>query len=111
MKRYCLALDLKDDAAAIKTYEDYHKEVWPEILESIHSSGIQSMKIYRTGNRLFMIMETTDTFRFEEKASMDQSNPKVQEWESLMDQFQERLPWAKPGEKWILMDEIFSTVG
>lgn len=109
MKTYCLALDLKDNAAAIKTYEDYHRAVWPEIIESIHSSGIVSMKIYRTGNRLFMIMETTETFSFEEKSSLDASNPKVQEWETLMNQFQQRLPWSKPDEKWVLMEEIFST--
>ena len=27
MKRYCLALDLKDDPELIKAYDDYHKEV------------------------------------------------------------------------------------
>ena len=31
MKRYCLTLDLKDDAELIAEYEAYHREVWPEI--------------------------------------------------------------------------------
>ena len=107
MKRYCLALDLKDDAALISEYEAYHRNVWPEILKSIHDSGIKQMVIYRTGNRLFMIMETKDDFSFEKKSAMDASNPKVQEWENLMWKFQQALPWAKTGEKWILMDKIF----
>lgn len=38
---------------------------------------------------------------------MDAANPKVQEWERLMDGFQQRLPWAKSGEKWVVMDKIF----
>ena len=106
--RYCLALDLNDDAALIAEYEAYHKNVWPEIKKSITDAGITNMEIYRTGNRLFMIMETDDTFSFEKKGAMDKSNPKVQEWEQLMWKFQSSLPWAKEGEKWILMDKIFT---
>ena len=108
MKRYCLALDLKDDPELIKRYEDWHQHVWPEIIDSIRSSGIVSMQIYRISNRLFMIMEVNDQFSFEAKAILDNENEKVQEWEKLMWQFQKPLPFAKPGEKWILMKEIFS---
>ena len=108
-KRYCLALDLKNDPALIAEYEDWHKRVWPEILHSIKDSGIRNMEIYRTGNRMFMIMETAPDFSFEEKGAADAGNPKVQEWEELMWKFQQPLPGSAPGEKWILMDKIFST--
>lgn len=109
MKRYCLALDLKDDPILIAEYEAYHRNVWPEILASIKDSGITSMEIYRTGNRLMMIMETKDDFSFEEKAKMDQQNSIVQKWETLMWKYQQALPNANPGEKWKLMDLIFQT--
>ena len=107
MKRYCLALDLKDNPELIATYEEYHKAVWPEILESIRASGIIDLSIYRTGNRLMMIMEVADNFSFATKAKADNENPKVQEWETLMWQYQQALPFAQPGEKWVLMDQIF----
>jgi L-rhamnose mutarotase len=107
MKRYCLALDLKDDPALIAEYELHHDNIWPEIVQSIRSSGIDVLDIYRTGNRLFMIMETNDQYSPEEKAKADAANPKVQEWETLMWKFQQALPWAKPGEKWIVMEKIF----
>ena len=107
MKRYCLALDLKDDAKLIAEYEAYHKNVWPEIIESIKKSGIQFLDIYRTGNRMFMIIDANDNFSFEKKGQMDAANEKVQEWEKLMWKFQQALPGAKPGEKWILMEKIF----
>lgn len=109
MKRYCLALDLVDNPELIKEYEQWHKteSAWPEIKRSILDGGITNMEIYRTGNRLFMIMETGDDFSFEKKTAMDAGNAKVQEWEKLMWQFQQPLPWAKPGEKWVLMDKIF----
>lgn len=107
MKTYCLALDLKDDVTLIDAYEKHHQQVWPEIISSIKNSGIDSMNIYRTGNRLFMIIQAVDDFSFEKKGEMDKSNPIVEKWETLMDQYQQRLPWAEKGVKWVLMDEIF----
>ncbi len=108
MKRYCLALDLKEDEELIKEYERLHKAVAPEIIKSITDAGITVMDIYRVGNRLFMIMEAVDDFSFEEKDKMDKDNPKVQEWEKHVWKFQQALPFAKPGEKWVLMEQIFA---
>jgi L-rhamnose mutarotase len=105
--RYCFALDLKDDPSLIAEYEKYHQHVWPEIIKSIKDAGIIALQIYRTNNRLFMIMEVDDTFSFEKKSMADQENPAVQTWETLMWKYQQPLPFAKPGEKWILMDRIF----
>ncbi|MBC7422596.1 MAG: L-rhamnose mutarotase [Ferruginibacter sp.] len=112
MKRFCYALDLVDDPALIAEYEQWHKaeNCWPEIQKSILDAGIAQMEIYRTGNRLFMIMDTDGTFSFERKSAMDAANEKVQQWEQLMWKFQASIPWAKEGEKWVLMDTIFKLV-
>ncbi|GAA4293895.1 L-rhamnose mutarotase [Aestuariibaculum suncheonense] len=107
LTRYCLACDLKDNPELIAEYIQLHQKVWPEILESIKESGIEDMEIFNIGNRLFMIMEVNDTFSFERKTEMDANNPKVQEWENFMWKFQQELPMARPGEKWILLDSIF----
>jgi L-rhamnose mutarotase len=56
---------------------------------------------------MFMIMEVNDKFSFEHKAEADRTNPKVQEWETLMWRFQQPLPGSRPGEKWQLMEKIF----
>jgi L-rhamnose mutarotase len=106
-RRYCLTLDLKDDAALIAEYRRYHEKVWPEITKSLHDSGIEDMEIYLVANRLFMIIEVNERFSFEKKAAADNSNPKVQEWEKLMWEFQQPLPQAKQGEKWMLMEKVF----
>lgn len=110
MKRYCFALDLKQDPDLIKEYKAYHAPgaVWPEIAQSIRDAGIVDMEIYLTGNRMFMIMEVEDAFDLDRKAAMDAANPKVQEWEELMWKFQQALPWARDGEKWIPMEPVFA---
>ena len=106
-RRYCLTLDLKDDPALIAEYRKHHEKVWPEIIKSIKNSGIEVMEIYLLGARMFMIMEVNESFSFDAKAAADRANPKVQEWEQLMWKFQQALPQAKPGEKWIRMERIF----
>ena len=107
MKRFCLALDLLNDPQLIAEYEKYHEAIWPEIHKSIVESGITDMEIYRIDNRLFMIMDTIDDFSFETKSAMDEGNEKVQEWENLMWKYQQALPGARQGEKWMLMKQIF----
>jgi L-rhamnose mutarotase len=106
-RRYCLALDLKDDPALIAEYKRHHQKIWPEITNGIRESGIEDLEIYLLGTRLFMVMEVNDRFSFAAKAEADRNNPKVQEWENLMWRFQKPLPQAKPGEKWVLMERIF----
>lgn len=106
-QKYCLTLDLIDDVQLMEEYKAYHQAVWPEIIASIKESGITVLEIYNVGNRMFMIIEADETFSFEKKSAADANNPKVQEWEDLMWKFQQALPNAKPGEKWMLMEKIF----
>lgn len=108
MKKYYLTLDLKPDQALIDEYIGWHKKVWEEVKESIRASGITDLDIFCYSNRLFMIITADDSFSFDRKAAMDASNPKVQEWEELMWKYQQALPGAKSGEKWMLMENIFS---
>lgn len=108
MKRYCYALDLRDELRLIADYEAAHRNVWPEILNSLKEAGILHAEIYRTGNRLFMILETSDDYSPERKANLDNNNPRVREWEQLMWTYQQALPGSKPGEKWIPMNRIFA---
>ena len=108
--RHCFALDLKNDPKLIEAYKKHHQadQVWPEIVASIKGAGIDELDIYLVGNRLFMIMLVNDSFSFEAKQLADLADPKVVEWEQLMWQFQQHLPWASDDDKWLLMDNIFT---
>jgi len=54
-----------------------------------------------------MIMTTNEDFDPAAKAKADAESPKVQEWETLMDTFQQRLPFAEDGVKWVATERIF----
>jgi L-rhamnose mutarotase len=106
-RRYCLTLDLKDDAALIAEYRRYHEKIWPEITESIRNAGILDMEIYLFGTRMCMVIEVNERFSFGKKAQTDAADAKVREWEDLMWRFQKAVPGAGAREKWVLMERIF----
>ncbi|SRR5579875_3225001 len=108
--RLCCALDLKDDPALIAEYERWHRpeNIWPEIVASLRAAGIRDLEIFRAGNRLVMIMDVPKDFSPDARAAADAANPRVQAWEALMGKFQQPLPFAKPGEKWVPMTRMFS---
>ncbi len=110
MTCFYFALDLRDDPQAIVQYERWHRaeHIWPEVVASIRAAGIDAMEIFRTGNRLVMTMEVGADYDPAGKAAADAASERVQAWERLMSTYQQPLPWAAPGQKWVPMTRIFS---
>ena len=108
MPRHCLTLDLKNDADAIAEYKRYHVKIWPEVKQSLLEAGVLDMEIYLLGTRMFMIMDVDSGFSLSAKAAADAANTKVQEWEAIMGRLQQPLPEARPGQRWMPMERVFS---
>lgn len=108
--RHVLLIDLVDEPAAIARYEAWHAAgaLPPAIGASIRGAGVVAMDIYRTGDRLVMVMETDASFDPALKAAADAADADVQAWEAQMDSVQRPLPWAAPGAKWTEATAIFS---
>ncbi len=109
MQRFCMLLDLVDDPEMIREYEKYHTKVWPEVIQCMTEAGVESMKIYRFGPRLAMILEVNDDFTFEKQAQINNSNDTVREWEALMWKYQQAIPGTPAEQKWVLATEIFDS--
>jgi L-rhamnose mutarotase len=109
MKRYARSLDLKDDPDIIAAYDAHHRAVWPEVERGLRAIGIERMLIWRLGTRLFMLMETVDDFDEDRDwPRYMESDPRIAEWQSLMDSMQQPAPGARPGEWWADMDLVFA---
>ena len=110
MQRLYFALDLRDDPALIAAYEDWHhpNRIWPEIVESLRAAGINELQILRCGNRLMMVIEASAEFSITKLAALETANPRARAWEDLMWRFQQPLPFANAGEKWVPMKRVFS---
>lgn len=108
MKSLFFALDLKNDPALIQEYLDWHQKVWPEVEESFEQTGIERVEIYHVEDRLIMCLTINKEFSFEKKREYDLSHEVIQKWESLMSTYQKPLPNTPKGEKWRLMNKVYS---
>lgn len=108
-KRYCLTLQLKDDAKLIEEYEKLHQpdNVWKEITEGIKKVGVIDSEIYRSGTQLFMILTVPKDFDFEKQMGKLAGLPRQAEWEEFMSKFQASDPDASSAEKWSKMKRVF----
>ena len=108
MSRHVLAVDLKDDARVIEAYLDHHRRVWPEVLRSLRTAGLEDMEIFLHGHRLVMIVETNGNGDYQAIfARHAASHPRVAEWELLMKSMQQPVPGAAPDEWWAQMQPVF----
>jgi L-rhamnose mutarotase len=109
MKRFCFALELIDDEVMIEEYKAHHRNFWPELRQNAFNSGIRSIELYLAGNRLFMVQDTEDDFdpKNENQHQDTWLTQRSNEWEALMSKYQKKIPSAKPGQKWVLMEQIF----
>lgn len=106
-RRVCFALDLVDDADLIAEYEAAHARgaVWPPVIAGIRQAGYESMEIWRTGDRLFMVAEVAEDWP---RGVSPEISAVDAQWQDRMDRFQKRLPHGEPDAKWTEMTRIFS---
>ena len=107
-KEIAFALDLKDDPDTIRDYCDWHTKVWPEIMRGMAKHGVLSQNIYLIGNRLFMVLQVEDDFDYRvDFARYMEETPRAKEWDEVMRDFQQAVPWAKEGDWWAQMERVY----
>ncbi|MFZ2995833.1 L-rhamnose mutarotase [Sphingobium sp.] len=108
--RHVLVLDIHPDDESIAAYRRWHRAGGPPdaVTRSIRDSDIASLEIWHVGDRLVMIMESGPGFCASAKAAADAADPDVQAWETLMDRFQRRLPFAPADVKWVAAERIYT---
>ena len=65
------------------------------------------MEIYILGNRLVMIVETSENFDWDSAMSRLSTLPRQTEWEAFVSKFQGCSADAKSDEKWQMMERMF----
>jgi len=107
MKHFGLTLALRDDPHAIDRYKDEHQHVWPEVIAELRSIGVKHMRIFLLGRRMFMYLETVDSFEPARDFPRMNENPRYAQWDALMRTMQERVPEALTSDWWSPMEEVF----
>jgi L-rhamnose mutarotase len=107
MNEYVFFLDLIDNEELITQYDQWHKEVWPEVELQILNSGLTSCRIYRVSNRLVLIAHSDQEMDWKKKSDSDLAHGPTVEWENLMWKFQRAIPGSASGEKWRKAELIY----
>jgi L-rhamnose mutarotase len=105
--RYGMTLALRDDPALVERYKEYHRHVWPEVVERLREIGILELQIFLLGRRLFLWMEAVDGFEPERDLARLGEDERYREWDELMRTMQEPVPEARPTDWWAPMELVF----
>ena len=108
MTVHVFTLNLKDGPGVIDTYKQHHRQIWPEVRESLLRVGVERMDIHLLGRALVMVVQMRDGLDYRSAfTSHADSSPRVAEWERLMKSLQEPPAGARPGEWWAVMEPVF----
>ncbi|WP_051166877.1 L-rhamnose mutarotase [Hymenobacter norwichensis] len=105
-----LTCNLVDDKTKQQEYMQYHAtqfEQWPEVATGFCNASFQQLLVFRQGRQLMLVISIP------KGASLDElnprttlHNPRVDDWNALMKQYQTGLPGTKPGEAWVFLKPI-----
>ncbi len=104
MKRYGMTIRLRPEAEV--EYKQYHRSVWPEVLDTITRCNIRNYTIFLQNSVLFGYFEYIGQDFAADMARMA-ADPKTQEWWAIMNPMQNPFPDRKEGDWWTTMEEVF----
>ena len=104
MKRFGQIIGVKPEH--FERYKAYHAAVWPDILGMITDCNICNYSIFHKDGLLFAYFEYIGE-DFEGDMAKMATDPKTQEWWSVMEPMQQPVENRKTGEWWSTMDEVF----
>ena len=104
VKRYGQLIGLKPEA--YEKYVEYHANVWPGVLKTIHECNIRNYTICFKDNMLFAYFEYIGEDFAADMAKMA-ADKTTQEWWAIMEPMQAPLADRKPGEWWKQIEEVF----
>jgi L-rhamnose mutarotase len=108
-ERYAMVIGLKP--SKVEEYKKLHANPWQGVLEQIDRSNIRNFSIWhieesRNRHLLFAYFEYHGTDLEADFEAMGESSI-TREWWKLTDPSQTPIPAAKPGEQWVMMEEVF----
>ena len=107
-----LTANLVADTAKQRQYLQYHAtqfEQWPELSKGFCNASFQQLLLYRNGRQLMLIISIPKGESLDKlNPKTTENNPRVNEWNKLMQQYQEGIEGTKPGEVWVFLGKVSS---
>ena len=106
MKR--IGFQMKVKKHLIEKYEEYHRNVWPEMLDALKRNGWENYSLFmREDGLIFGYVEVPDTFR---KALDGMADESVNEkWQDLMSPYFEIAEGDHADKNMLELKQVFHT--
>ncbi len=102
-----LTANLVADTKKQKEYLNYHAtqfEQWSEIAKGFCNADFQRLVMFRNGRQLMLVISIPKGKTLDElNPKTTENNPRVDEWNKLMAQYQEGIEGTKKGEVWVFL--------
>jgi hypothetical protein len=105
-----LTANLVPDERKQREYLQYHAtqfEKWPEVATGFCNASFQQLLVFRQGRQLMLVISIPHGANLDElNPKTTLHNPRVDDWNRLMKQYQQGLPGTKPGETWVFLKPV-----
>ncbi|MCW1735835.1 L-rhamnose mutarotase [Anaerorudis cellulosivorans] len=105
-----MTANLVEDEAMQQAYMEYHRtqfEKWPEVAKGFCNADFQQVLVFRNGRQLMLVISIPKGKSLEElNPKTVEHNPRVEEWNAIMNNYQEGLADAPNGSTWITFEKI-----
>jgi len=109
-KHIIMTASLVADTLKQHEYMKYHlmqQELFPEVVDGFCNAGFNQLLLYRSGRQLMLVISIPENKKLEEINHLTtKNNPRVNEWNALMSQYQEGIEYAPEGQVWITFEKI-----
>ncbi|OQP40085.1 hypothetical protein A4H97_17895 [Niastella yeongjuensis] len=104
-----LTANLVSDTIKQREYLQHHAtqfKQWPEISQGFCNAGFQQLLIFKNGRQLMLVISIPKGADFEKiNSKTTENNPRVNDWNKMMAQYQEGISGTKPGETWVFFEQ------
>ncbi len=105
-----MTANLVNDTVLQNQYMEYHRtqfEKWPEISKGFANADFQQVLVYRTGRQLMLVISIPKGKTLDElNPKTTENNPRVDEWNKIMSQYQEGIEDAPKGTTWVMFSAV-----
>jgi hypothetical protein len=105
-----LTTNLVADPEKQNEYLQYHAtqfEKWPEVAKGFCHAQFQQLLVYKKERQLMLVISIPHGENLDQlNPKTTENNPRVDEWNRLMQQYQEGIPGTHPGEVWVFLKQV-----
>jgi len=105
-----LTANLVKDKQKQQEYLNYHStqfEKWPELSKGFCNASFQQLLLFKNERQLMLVISIPKGESLDKlNPKTVENNPRVNDWNNIMKQYQEGIAGTKPGEIWVFLQPI-----